>query len=172
MTGFGTAYDAAVRSALAQARRGDRRQAHRNYRHERYHQQLMSHVMGTDRRLDLLKSIEDQMSHNALKESDRLCPECGEVFVLIETGGVEIDACLSCGGFWLDPGELKSLTHRAADIQTLEGAVEDSKYDCPICQTRMQQHRFLIREDLLIDCCPNGHGYYLERGELIRSIER
>jgi len=131
----------------------------------------MSHVMGTDRKLDLLKSIEDQLSQDALEESGRSCPECGKAFVLINTGGVELDACLSCGGFWLDPGELGALTRRAADIQTLEGAVEGSNYSCPICQVQMQQHRFLVREDLMIDCCPNGHGYYLERGELMRSIE-
>lgn len=171
MSGFGVAYDAAVRSALAQARSADRRRANRDFRHERSHQQLMHYVMGTDRRLDLLKSIEDQLSQDALKQSDRSCPECGKPFVLIESGGVEIDACLACGGFWLDPGELSTLTRRAADIQTLEGAVDESKYQCPICDERMQQHRFLVNQDLMIDCCPNGHGYYLERGELMKAIE-
>jgi Zn-finger nucleic acid-binding protein len=84
---------------------------------------------------------------------------------------VEIDACLSCGSFWLDQGEMKVLTHRVADRQTHEGPVAPSKYQCPVCSKPMQQYRFLTHNELLVDVCPDDHGLYLERDELVKAVE-
>ena len=95
----------------------------------------------------------------------------GETVVLKSAAGVEIDTCTACGSFWFDKGELRALTHRVADIQTVEGAVSSSRFTCPVCHVEMKQHRFLSHHDLLVDKCPSGHGFYLERNELARTLE-
>lgn len=168
--GFGVAYDAAVRTLRAQEQLSARHAAHHD-RRQKHYDQLLSHHLQHGREAALIQSIEAQLVTTSPRISDRLCPECGEHFVLIDANGVVIDACISCGSFWFDKGELRALTHRAADIQTQEGALRPSRFKCPECGMGMQQHRFLLRHDLLVDRCPNDHGFYLERNELVRSLE-
>lgn len=170
MSGFGVAYDAAVRTLVAQERMVGNREARHLSRCQGFQDQMMSHILRRDRKLERLEAIEAQLGDASLKPSGRYCPECKGPFVLVNSAGVELDACLSCGGFWLDHGELKTLTYRIADIQMLEGAVSPSRFNCPVCQAQMQQHRFLVHNDLLVDKCPNDHGIYLERDELVRSV--
>jgi Zn-finger nucleic acid-binding protein len=170
MSGFGVAYDAAVRALVAQRRVADQHASRHLSRQQGWQQQMLAHVLQRDRKLDLLADIETQIREDNLKPSARHCPECHEAFVLINSAGIELDACLACGSFWLDQGELKVLTHRIADIQTQEGPVAPSRFSCPVCDARMQQHRFLVHNDLLVDKCSAGHGIYLERDELVRSV--
>ena len=35
------------------------------------------------------------------------CPNCSDPMVVLEIEQVELDHCLSCGGVWLDAGELE-----------------------------------------------------------------
>ncbi len=44
------------------------------------------------------------------------CPACGELLVITERSGVEIDYCPKCRGVWLDRGELDKIIDRAATI--------------------------------------------------------
>lgn len=37
------------------------------------------------------------------------CPKCGLELHTIRLGKVEADACMNCGGVWLDKGELETL---------------------------------------------------------------
>ena len=37
------------------------------------------------------------------------CPACKEPLIVLELNEVEIDNCVSCGGIWLDKGELERL---------------------------------------------------------------
>ena len=46
------------------------------------------------------------------------CPKCGLELHSIRMRNVDVDACMSCGGFWLDKGELEKL-----EKQPLPGAV-------------------------------------------------
>jgi Zn-finger nucleic acid-binding protein len=34
------------------------------------------------------------------------CPACKKAMITLELADVEIDHCISCGGIWLDNGEL------------------------------------------------------------------
>ena len=61
----------------------------------------------------------------AQAELDRLrelhhmrCPKCGLELQSIRMRSVDVDACMSCGGFWLDKGELEKL-----EKQPMPGAV-------------------------------------------------
>lgn len=42
------------------------------------------------------------------------CPIDGELLVMSERNGVEIDYCPQCRGVWLDRGELDKIIERAA----------------------------------------------------------
>jgi Zn-finger nucleic acid-binding protein len=42
------------------------------------------------------------------------CPVDGEMLVMTERSGVEIDYCPKCRGVWLDRGELDKILERAA----------------------------------------------------------
>ena len=39
------------------------------------------------------------------------CPKCGNDLHTVDLHGVKIDTCASCGGTWLDAGELDHLLH-------------------------------------------------------------
>ena len=41
-----------------------------------------------------------------------LCPRCGTALLVEERDGVAIDSCASCGGIWLDRGELETIAKR------------------------------------------------------------
>ncbi|MFQ5478467.1 MAG: zf-TFIIB domain-containing protein [Candidatus Binatia bacterium] len=41
-----------------------------------------------------------------------LCPRCGTELNEKDHSGVSIDECLSCGGIWLDAGELSAIEQR------------------------------------------------------------
>lgn len=44
------------------------------------------------------------------------CPVDGEVLVITERSGVEIDYCPKCRGVWLDRGELDKIIGAAAQV--------------------------------------------------------
>lgn len=48
------------------------------------------------------------------KEKDMKCPVDGEILVVSERNGVEIDYCPQCRGVWLDRGELDKIIDRSA----------------------------------------------------------
>jgi len=43
------------------------------------------------------------------------CPIDGELLMVAERSGVEIDYCPKCRGVWLDRGELEKIIDRSAD---------------------------------------------------------
>ena len=43
------------------------------------------------------------------------CPRCGETLASQDREGVTIDVCLSCGGVWLDKGEMETLIERESE---------------------------------------------------------
>ena len=44
------------------------------------------------------------------------CPVDGEILVMTERSGVEIDYCPKCRGVWLDRGELDKIIERTESI--------------------------------------------------------
>ena len=66
---------------------------------------------------EMKKQREEQQKKRASKEQrEKLrelhfmkCPKCGTDLVEIDFKGMKIDECLSCGGIWLDVGELDAL---------------------------------------------------------------
>jgi len=103
------------------------------------------------------------------------CPVCVKKdMVVLELEGIEIDHCLSCGGIWLDAGELELMvgaTERAAFLaaafsEPLKSCHEANR-KCPICGKRMTKTAVRTGQtDLTLDRCPAGHGVWFDNGEL------
>ena len=106
-----------------------------------------------------------------------MCPECGAPLVAFELHGIEIDHCVSCGGTWLDRGELGMMAIRA---KVKPGGMTEALYKlepvgpgkgrCPRCNARLKQ--ILVRDEppLQLDGCPRGHGLYFDKGEMRETI--
>lgn len=96
--------------------------------------------------------------------------------VVLEAESVEIDHCLSCGGVWLDGGELEILLEGAANRDELMGALRvaveerERKLRCPICSKKLDKVRYGDEGDLLLDKCPRNDGIWFDRDELSRAL--
>jgi len=110
------------------------------------------------------------------------CPRDGaELKTRVYEADIEIDECPVCKGTFLDQGELESIQaavekdHREAlatpvDSVRAELAAEREEalplVDCPKCGTSMERRRYGLGSQTVIDACPEGHGLWLDRGEL------
>jgi Zn-finger nucleic acid-binding protein len=110
------------------------------------------------------------------------CPRDGaELTARIYEANIEIDECPTCKGTFLDQGELESIqaavekdhsTDLAAPVDSVraEMAAEREEalplVDCPKCGASMERRRYGLGSQTVIDACPEGHGLWLDRGEL------
>src|ERR1019366_2339187 len=115
------------------------------------------------------------------------CPRDGaELTARIYEANIEIDECPTCKGTFLDQGELESIQaavekdHRGemafpVDSVRAELAAEREEalplVDCPKCGASMERRRYGLGSQTVIDACPQGHGLWLDRGEL-EELER
>ncbi len=71
------------------------------------------------------------------------CPVCKQSMIVLEVEEIEVDHCLSCGGVWLDGGELELLLEGAKEKDALlsslaiDTAASEKKLKCPICSKKM-----------------------------------
>ena len=102
-----------------------------------------------------------------------MCPNYNEPLIVLDWQGVEIDMCASCGGVWLDAGELEFIGEKAgADTGDLTGMLERArrgdltKRPCPRCGRKLRALHACEDEPVELDHCPRGHGIWFDRGEL------
>jgi Zn-finger nucleic acid-binding protein len=107
------------------------------------------------------------------------CPKCDEVLDRLSSGGVEVDICESCGGIWLDRGELAKLKIRANTEDLAQLAQRASggrvvpptsariKLPCPVCEGVLLP---LQIGQVAIDRCQSCQGLWLDRGELEAAL--
>ncbi|PCC73303.1 Transcription factor zinc-finger [Nannocystis exedens] len=110
------------------------------------------------------------------------CPGCGEPLqATAARHGVEFDTCGTCGGIWLDAGELEALTsgldpipgtgaQNEADLRARVPAPApreaDIRYrECPRCREVMNRRNFGTISGVIVDECRH-HGLFLDAGEL------
>ncbi|MFC1745161.1 zf-TFIIB domain-containing protein [Candidatus Riflebacteria bacterium] len=106
------------------------------------------------------------------------CPKCehsSECKVYILPGDIEVDYCPVCDGVWFDQGEVAEKLEFSRDFpdfqQVLENAKE-TKFTCPRCSVnKLLEMQFIPEDPLLIDCCPDCKGIWLDGGELY-SIDK
>ena len=70
---------------------------------------------------ELNKLLKDRKLSNYLTKhigtksrSPMVCPKCGMTMDIEKADDIEVDVCLSCGGVWLDKGELEELKEKSA----------------------------------------------------------
>jgi Zn-finger nucleic acid-binding protein len=113
--------------------------------------------------------------------SIQTCLRCKGPCVQHNHEGVAIDRCSSCGGAWLDQGELEAIvesrenSHPASFVQeTLKqgqaGLPEGSQKDlvaCPKCAMNMKVVNYAYDSGVIINVC-QSHGIWLDPKELER----
>lgn len=106
-----------------------------------------------------------------------MCPKCHEPMIIVEFEGVEIDCCTSCGGSWLDAGELVWIAELAGVrpgpiSRAIEGAGKGSRTArrCPRCPRRLRTIRIEADPPVELERCPWGHGLWFDAGEMASVI--
>jgi len=99
-----------------------------------------------------------------------ICPSCKAPMVILEFERIEIDYCAECGGVWFDTGELELLLEGTSNKPLFKfggaGKTTEKRLRCPRCLKRMAKTRSGSEKAGLIDRCVNGHGIWLDKGEL------
>ncbi len=94
--------------------------------------------------------------------------------------GIEVDICPACAGLWLEPGELQALEEAYVEqgkrippphdemTHGLQMAEErnSAPTTCPRCGSENAREEYGLASRVLVDRCPNGHGLWLDKGEL------
>lgn len=105
------------------------------------------------------------------------CPVCNEEMIVLELDSVEIDYCYSCGGIWLDEGELELLLENAEVKDKLLASfsivkrTKEKKLPCPICHKKMEKVYLGKEKNIVLDRCPKKHGLWFDKGELAEVIQ-
>ena len=99
-----------------------------------------------------------------------MCPACREPLVTFELDGVETDHCVSCGGTWLDAGELEEIAERSgggtAHLRETLKSAGDSKHGKRRCVRCRAKLRGVTLGAVELDRCPYGHGIWFDKGEI------
>ena len=108
---------------------------------------------------------------------NRACVKCTSILDKSMVGDVEVDLCPSCGGLWLDSGELEKLgTGSKDDVQKLRSALtgsdkpesaSDTTTPCPACPGQLKEMKL---GPVTIEFCGACNGIFLDKGELDQAI--
>jgi Zn-finger nucleic acid-binding protein len=105
------------------------------------------------------------------------CPRCKTGLIVIEVDQIELDYCVTCGGTWLDSGEMELLAAKAgAHEQHIKlrptSDTREKRLRCPSCGSRMDKRIFGESAMVLVDVCPSCGGMWLDKNELEEIIEQ
>jgi Zn-finger nucleic acid-binding protein len=101
------------------------------------------------------------------------CPKCNVDLQTQNDRGVEVEACPSCQGMWLTPGELDQLENEAFNNEANKGSLflvsQETELKCPVFSAALKRfdYRFF---DLQLDYC-SEHGFWLDKGEDDQILE-
>lgn len=102
------------------------------------------------------------------------CPECGNELATQERHGIKVEACQNDHGMWFTLQELDELENEAFNDEEEKGSLmlssTPAKYNCPVCNSEMQQFEYRMY-DLTLEYCKNKHGFWLEAGEDDRILD-
>jgi uncharacterized protein len=108
---------------------------------------------------------------------NRACVKCTSILDKSMVGDVEVDLCPSCGGLWLDSGELEKLGHGSPDdVAKLKNALvgseapeppSDTTTPCVACDGKLKEMKL---GGVTIEFCGSCNGIFLDKGELDQAI--
>jgi len=112
------------------------------------------------------------------------CPRDGtDLERSVYEAAVEIDTCPSCGGVWLDHGELeriqesqerdyseelRQMPNLIAGVSAMADAKHEGPLACPACGRELEKREYGFCSQVSIDGCPSCRGVWLDKGELQR----
>lgn len=108
------------------------------------------------------------------------CPRCKNSLKTEKYEDVEVDNCKSCGGTWLDDGEIKTIIDTREQsfspkiihdtlVSAFSGVPKDEQeasLKCPKCESSMPALNYDYKSGIIINSCPQGHGIWLDKDEL------
>lgn len=97
------------------------------------------------------------------------CPRGHGELEAAERRRLKVEVCPTCQGMWLERQELAELENEAFRLDehakgTLVYDAEPSQGRCPECGELLQRFNYRAY-DLVLEVCPNQHGYWLDKGE-------
>jgi Zn-finger nucleic acid-binding protein len=104
------------------------------------------------------------------------CVKCTSVLDKSRVGEIEVDVCPSCGGLWLDKGEIERIgTASNPDVDSLrkeltggaQAGLSDTLTACPSCPGKLREVRL---GRVMVDVCVSCGGMFLDRGELDSAL--
>ncbi len=105
------------------------------------------------------------------------CVKCTSVLDKTRVGDVEVDLCPSCGGLWLDHGEIERIGRgQKADMDRLRSELVGSTKpepasseiaSCPACPGQLKE---VVLGPVHIEYCLKCHGVFLDKGELDQAV--
>lgn len=107
------------------------------------------------------------------------CVKCTSVLDRATLEGLEVDLCPSCGGLWLDRGELtraarlpeSELTRLRELLSETAGAPPplptSHLVPCPACAGNLAE---VMLGNVRVDHCAACHGVFLDRGEMEEAL--
>jgi Zn-finger nucleic acid-binding protein len=106
------------------------------------------------------------------------CVKCTSVLDKARVGDVEVDLCPSCGGLWLDHGEIERLGRgKDGDLTRLRAALtgttapdpaSDTTTSCPACPGQLKE---VDLGPVHIEYCGKCHVIFLDKGELDVAVK-
>ncbi|HLD01872.1 MAG TPA: zf-TFIIB domain-containing protein [Patescibacteria group bacterium] len=103
------------------------------------------------------------------------CPKDSLPLEKSEYKGIDVDTCKKCHGMWFDLDELDQLEDQVMDNDELKSSVvlssSPSDHKCPKCQTNLKSFQYRMEEELILEYCPNNHGWWLDKGEEQKVLE-
>ncbi|HZS39815.1 MAG TPA: zf-TFIIB domain-containing protein [Polyangia bacterium] len=105
------------------------------------------------------------------------CVKCTSVLDKARVGDVEVDLCPSCGGLWLDHGEIERIGRgQTTEMEKLRSALKGSEKpdpasetvtSCPACPGALKE---VVLGPVHVDYCTKCHGVFLDKGELDQAV--
>ncbi len=104
------------------------------------------------------------------------CVKCTSVLDRSKVGDVEVDLCPSCGGLWLDKGEIERIGKgKPGDIDALRKALtggapaglSDTTTACPACPGKLKEVKL---GPVHVEFCTRCSGVFLDKGELDSAL--
>ncbi len=109
------------------------------------------------------------------------CPACAKPLGTSQVGGLGTQACLACGGLWLDRTVFEQLGASRERQGAVLGALPAPSTPpvvvpapvqyrpCPACGQRMNRVNYARRSGVVLDVC-KAHGLWFDRDELRRLL--
>ena len=105
------------------------------------------------------------------------CVKCTSVLDKARVGDVEVDLCPSCGGLWLDHGEIERIGRgQTTEMEKLRSALKGAEKpdpasetvsSCPACPGALKE---VVLGPVHVDYCTKCHGVFLDKGELDQAV--